>query len=1455
MLSLSWWTVRLIALSLLASVLPHTGAQAQTPKPPANAIVELSERLRLTLQRSVQEAEQERTRIKTEVVGQPQEWTLLPGGTVAASMPTRVGAEAGTYEAPSSLAVRKDLQNLDQRLADWRAKKSPDDIMVLGLYSSAIAACIDGYHCLERGVQLDLAVLSASALHEDDLLLERARNTGVTTGVDPGRAALWAKAVARARVIHRRLSEARKRWCTELWRYYEFAQAQGQLTKGPHAGSANDIKNQIDSVFGSQSRPIKTAAVVPGTPWGLVSLRSLSNHYLNGQPGEWVGSNAAPELQVFEGIPTRLAVGLCLEPSVEALRVAKEAEAPLAITDTIVLPEVNSRNGLALPTFNQGRPVNNQRVYTLFLYGPKLPVRAAELKSLQSGDTRITLRPLGFLEDLQKGRQNTQVRRLFELGQDLVAKNMKPVDAKNFLDMPAILVEVQVPAGIVPGYKPYRLNGVAGGWFLPQGTGVANLQLVTELLGDERNKTSRQSRETEPTEVVSVEQSFLLEVQTNPPSELPAISLVLGRGRSFAEFDGEPRVWAFPDSQKPGLFRTLPIRIVAPGDARLDAQEGKASRERETLYLAGTPGQRLDASLEDSHWFLTAHPVVSAQVSPAVERSLWLDALRRAATADGKQEGIVNWDTIANSEATTISNTILTQVIFKSRLQYVAALPYTLFIQRLYNAPLSKGDIVVSNKITVGNHAAMLLMRDHFIRLMSELADSLDAVKTPSEQLDFMKALAPMMVPNSGNNNLLGEKQRRFPIGEILVTSVNAPSWQGVVYTTNHPLWRFYYPTWIPKGNATVVAQQGLLDGFQLYRKSVQDALDRARSLKDGDIEGLLALTGNGFNEVVKDLKPLLWRRVPLPSGEGYRWEQDFRARAEVNGVNAAYEAVRAQKDYSALDTQVVLAMASLTPMVFSSGVVHRIATVAVNATMGIETLVQTLPEAQRQEEEYRFALGASSVLGGDRFYMADLQRAPSWTIVLGAVTGGVSGLSAAHELFTVMGRLTKGAAFPLARAVAARIKARGVAALATATPQEQAAFFAASGGVELKQAAEGVAALTAEETTVKEAFKTVAAEVKTKSFKTQILPEKEIFADKVQIKLVDIEPTTPVLPEPFPPTKPLSSAPTRPLPEGAPKVDIFEVPPPMPPKGVWQAPNSKTFVYDKLLSWNTLSFIVLKDAAVSRVVKICKMIGEDGLETWNSVKKASETLVRKKIPHMKLREVFTNETQRYRFGYLTQDFLPTSFVAEQESFIVSDYLKRSVSLPNGKKSFYKLTEDMEDAIIGLLQRFKEEKVVWEDFKLDNIYLRRVKAGMTLTDGSVVPKGSKLIGTWECGVIDIDRVAEWGDFGNTLDYFAGLLEGDPTKMGVKSVIGDARVSADALMDRGLHPLHSRLITSAEQFWELVLEGRQIVHFEEGIGFMQGRLSLEKLRKVFPGLKRTTKFDFRKVPGTRPLRRA
>src|SRR5262249_20904844 len=132
------------------------------------------------------------------------------------------------------------------------------------------------------------------------------------------------------------------------------------------------------------------------------------------------------------------------------------------------------------------------------------------------------------------------------------------------------------------------------------------------------------------------------------------------------------------------------------------------------------------------------------------------------------------------------------------------------------------------------------------------------------------------------------------------------------------------------------------------------------------------------------------------------------------------------------------------------------------------DVIAGQIPEFFRKESEYRFAFGASKVLGNERFYMADMQRMPVWALMLNIVGAGVAGLGSTHEMCDLISKLSRAGAALTAGEALAKLGNGGLKQFATLQKEERAAVFASIAEVEKKEAALGAAALSEQEQQLK---------------------------------------------------------------------------------------------------------------------------------------------------------------------------------------------------------------------------------------------------------------------------------------------------------------------------------------------------------------------------------------------------
>ncbi len=1435
------------SLLLCALAMSATGAIGQGTKPQAQPTpLQLADRVRKTLKAAILDLDEEKARLQMEVVGEHSGWIITQGHDVHNPQFSVMDDSSAKWVEGQEKQVQDSLTDINLKVQAWRDKKMSDFDLIRALYEAAIYSCRLAYWA--HHPDGDFRVINCAA----SLKIAQAEDASLRTGAQAAAAtinaackAVWDEDLAKLSVINQRLDHERKKWGSEIWTYIDFAKAKTAKPSDGHGWVEAYGLQLLNQAFTMPPKPMQVPKILnlgSGVPNGMflpgkaamAADPAASNTFAL---APWAKSISDPALQVFADAPGMLSVGFALEPTVDKLRGYKEEEDVWSISDAIAIQGIDLMTDSPYVGRIVPRRVEDSDTFTVFVYGHKLPVKPGDLKSLQSADKNVRYKPLAFLSDIKSEGFDPALKRAWNMGQGTVASMLTGPTAQNFQDMPAMLLQVQCAPGVMAGRKSFKINGAEGGWFLDSGTTEATLDFAVEMNDDPKGVRVGELH-TAATKKAFLGQRIVIEAQTKSPVPLDEIDLVVGRGESWLEFDGQSIVKAkkVDPTQIPnapgGSYRAV-IQIVEDGDVRL--VPGEASREPGTLYLDASAGDLLFATFADPQQFKMKKSTAVLAVLPDPSASLWANALEKAAKASGDNR-LENLKTLPAQVEEAVENSAISNI-------------FEMHDNPNRNVPLS-----VTTKIRIGDHAAALLLRDHFVQMMKEIADQLASVNTDQKKIAFIQAWNPHK--GGEDSSILLDMVVQGSRDEIRnINGTPMPTGKKVLDTM--PL-RY----WLQKNLAP--GDQGVyVTAFDQYAKSVNDSLNNANDIPDKDIHALLDLTGHGFEQVEADLKPLLMK--PLKEGEGYRWVTDYVAIAHVGGVKVLYDDLKAQKAVEDTEKSVAIALAALTPLGLEAGLARTLLQLSLNAYLLVEFSAQTIPKYAGEDAEIAFARGAVEVLGTGRYYLADLQKTPGWARALNWIGMGVVGASTVNEVYTAMSLLSKSTAMQFAVKVAKEIKNGGLAAFSKATPTEKAAFIATESATELaaqmprfktqvlrgsdiNKALKNIRAqihdpkvpaaateLYPEEQQIQAAFKQLVAEAKplTKG-KTPLLPEAELPAD------LPSESQTPTLLHPEPPTRPQGFVPSA---------DAYPEALPLPEKpGPWIAPNNLPFQLEAPLSRGQAStfFDVWKVAGKKLVLKVFKMvdwlpkmempvdfigprqlverIGEEasynaGL-TFDGVAKASDTLRDFGIEHLPINDMFKCGNR----GYVVQEFLPV-----EEGQIVEKIIGRGGELKGPAA----------EPVYSFMEEMVKKKIAFEDFKMDNVYVRKVTESVNKFTG--LPEARK--GADVCGVIDVDRIAAWGDFDEGMDLMTSELENNPQGHGIRSVVGPAN---------GFYSVGSlRKINSVEEFWILTLEKKGLIEFVPGHGFISYRLDINRLKRFLPGLDRTEIIDFTKVRPTQP----
>ncbi|HRK15645.1 MAG TPA: hypothetical protein PK490_15295, partial [Prosthecobacter sp.] len=536
-----------------------------------------------------------------------------------------------------------------------------------------------------------------------------------------------------------------------------------------------------------------------------------------------------------------------------------------------------------------------------------------------------------------------------------------------------------------PGPQSFMLNGAEGSWQLLYGDATGRF-MISRVLAESQaagDGVAAESGELEGSEVFFVPESIRLSVEVETEikgiQEIPAVIGVQRTGVT-PEFK---KLVLKPDPNDALTYLSEPVELVREADyERYKDQPG-------ALVLLAKRGDVLRAQVaDDSGYFLqplTAQ--ASIETTPENINALWKSAVKRAADLAGQP--VEDWNEVARGTAANATNFIITDFLFKAgtftttsiiaNMNEVskAALGLEIPMARWIERDARNNPAIRSTPISIGDHAAMLLLRDEFVKLMREQhaqwqknqapaamraifetqkdavaarRSPLSYVRVPVKQLQGYSEIEPSMLQKVSlffreeEEPLLHTLFSREFSGGVMRVDKDAPGFERLQWEA----FKLAYTGW-----------------GALMQRSITDA----QNLSDGDVLGLLKLTGMSFEPVVERLRPKLMKLEIDAQARRQRWVPDRVARAYVTGLGVLGAAVRAQEEVSEADTRVIQATAALASVALGnvSGVWAAAAAVGISAADAAYAIYQDGYMNTARRDQLQSEIGAGAVLGADR--------------------------------------------------------------------------------------------------------------------------------------------------------------------------------------------------------------------------------------------------------------------------------------------------------------------------------------------------------------------------------------------------------------------------------------------------------------------------------------------------------
>ncbi len=667
----------------------------------------------------------------------------------------------------------------------------------------------------------------------------------------------------------------------------------------------------------------------------------------------------------------------------------KYVKPPAAIARVIVLenqPEV--AHGIA--TFGypfQKNPVLFNTERTLFICGRGLPKNWRKPIAFES-DPNFHLKyfAVAIYKDPASSGHDDQ----FKQGFQIATEDVDPAYAPEVQKLDAMIVKVQLQQQVLPGIKDFKLNGLEGAWTLQFGDQRAALRFARRIA----------FQMVDTMDDVFLPERVFLQLKTDIPFPLDQVALRVWVNGKEVDWAGQPTIVAYRDANDPTLYRTQDIELV----------EGAPPSKQEPgiFYLPVKVGDHIYARLEDPNLLSVTDDIARALVhrTPAEFGMTWKEALTKAAQADGFE--VSDWSQLTAQKATDISNYALTEIV-------------------------SKGPIRHSVPVTVGEQAAMLMMREELVRQLNfqkeEFSKQIgnlglrgfrEVIKLAGWNGQFPWRYLRVQGPGNPLALLVRNIDLYAPDTIVNLADADLPSVALPYAISDDYLKEKFGDDHEAADKWSLQAVQQGLDQYQraidftltkIHEPSASDALINEgrsllpsgtqwlvteRGLPSRDVEGLLKLLGLWYGPLLDRTLPRLMQLSSDEDTGRNLWTPALAGRFITRNLDVVAQAVQAQQDYSKLDTQEAMLFASmvLTPFAMGEGVVATSVAFGGDSAFLGYTLNAEVPEYLQQRDDFKVALGSSIVLGTNRLTEEELKRT-EWFSVLPNLIMNVVGVGA----------------------------------------------------------------------------------------------------------------------------------------------------------------------------------------------------------------------------------------------------------------------------------------------------------------------------------------------------------------------------------------------------------------------------------------------------------------------------
>ncbi len=550
----------------------------------------------------------------------------------------------------------------------------------------------------------------------------------------------------------------------------------------------------------------------------------------------------------------------------------------------------------------------------------------------------------------------------------------------------AALVLVYYQPNLPVGEQRFSFGGGQGSWQLEQGSNQRIVRFVRKV----EEGVFEEISQAIPGEEIYIE-VLVTYPQWNPTFDVPegedpnsylyarrppfdTVEVVVGLNGVPVSIASLPTIECDIVPRTAGTFRSGPILLNDEGAMSLDVNDG----------------DRIQASVADPTAGPAVPPVVSLPiVGLKAPKYLFREGVLLAAIAHNIS--ITENPTPEGKVVEEESNLIITEAGFRT------------------------------TQIRIGQVAAMILLRDRFVDLMTAYITEASKIDETREFMGFLKLVAPTVLDGS---NPIGTVMVSSPAGEVTFKEAISEAFL-----------RERFPN---RAAAQVFLVDATKEAHKKYLEASIASRDKAKAIKNHESVKLLELTSSHFQAVVNDLVPDLVKPV-IVNGQVTGWEPDRLGRSYVKAIQGLGDQLRAQRELSSIDTQVALAVVSVPLLLSPASLIVTVLQLAQGAYDIVDASAEWISDGKDRE----FALGAAPILGRDILDEAMMKESPWWKHLLSLAAAGV-GLGA--DVLDAVRLVKLGRAQAQAADLLSRVDPRDAASFARLSKEDQSTLLALMG-------------------------------------------------------------------------------------------------------------------------------------------------------------------------------------------------------------------------------------------------------------------------------------------------------------------------------------------------------------------------------------------------------------------------